>query len=53
METVGNTESRKRQAQVEAGVYDGRYKTKVVEDKKKKATKNACRKFKQIKIDGE
>ena len=47
METVGTTESRKRQEQVEAGVYDGRYKTKVVEDKKKKAAKIACRKFKQ------
>ena len=47
----GTTESRKRQAQIEAGVYDGRYKTKVVEDKKKKVAKIACRKFKQIKIE--
>ena len=43
----GTTESRKRQAQIEAGVYDGRYKTKVVEDKKKKAARIICRKFKQ------
>lgn len=51
MTKIGTTESRKRQAQVEAGVFDGRYKTKVVEDKKKKATKIACRKFKQSKIE--
>jgi hypothetical protein len=38
---------RKRQAQVEAGAYDGRYITKVVEDKKKKQSKEACKKFKQ------
>ena len=43
----GTTESRKRQAQFEAGVYDGRYKTKVVEDKKKKVARIVCRKFKQ------
>jgi hypothetical protein len=51
METVGTTESRKRQSQVEAGVYDGRYKTKVVDDKKKKVAKIACRKFKQTQIE--
>jgi hypothetical protein len=51
METVGTTESRKRQAQIDAGVYDGRYKTKVVDDKKKKVAKIACRKFKQTKIE--
>ena len=47
----GTTESRKRQAQIEAGAYDGRYKTKVVEDKKKKAARIVCRVFKQTKID--
>ena len=47
----GTTESRKRQAQIEAGVYDGRYKTKVVEDKKKKAARIICRKFKQNQIE--
>jgi hypothetical protein len=47
----GTTQSRKREAQLEAGVYDGRYKTKVVDDKKKKVAKIACRKFKQIKIE--
>lgn len=47
----GTTESRKRQAQIEAGVYDGRYKTKVVEDKKKKVAVIACRQFKQNKIE--
>lgn len=51
MTDIGTTESRKRQAQIEAGVYDGRYKTKVVEDRKKKVAKIACRKFKQIKIE--
>ena len=47
----GTTESRKRQAQIEAGAYDGRYKTKVVDDKKKKVAKIACRKFKQSQIE--
>jgi len=51
MEPVGTTESRKRQSQVEAGAYDGRYKTKVVEDKKKKVARIVCRKFKQTKIE--
>jgi hypothetical protein len=51
MTDSGTTESRKRQAQVEAGAYDGRYKTKVVEDKKKKAARIICRKFKQTKIE--
>lgn len=45
------TQSRKRQAQVEAGVYDGRFKTKVVQDKKKTVAKIACRKFKQTQIE--
>jgi len=49
IETIGTTESRKRQAQVDAGVYDGRYTTKVAEDKKKKLDKTACRIFKQSK----
>ena len=31
MNDSGTTESRKRQAQVESGAYDGRYKTKVVD----------------------
>jgi hypothetical protein len=51
MTDAGTTESRKRQAQVDAGVYDGRYKTKVVEDKKKKVARIICRKFKQTKIE--
>jgi hypothetical protein len=51
MTDSGTTESRKRQAQVESGAYDGRYKTKVVEDKKKKVARIVCRKFKQIKIE--
>jgi hypothetical protein len=43
MTDAGTTESRKRQAQVEAGAYDGRYKTKVA--------RIVCRKFKQTKIE--
>lgn len=39
------TKSRKRQSQIDAGAYDGRYKTKVVPDKKKEATKR------RVKID--
>jgi hypothetical protein len=38
--------ARKRQAQIEAGVYDGRFKTRVVQDKKKKAARESCRNFK-------
>lgn len=34
--TTPTTRSRKRQQQIEAGVYDGRYKTKIVPDKKQK-----------------
>ena len=40
---TSTTQSRKRKAQVEAGAYDGRFKTKVVPDKKKAASKKACR----------
>lgn len=45
---TSTTQSRKRQAQVEAGAYDGRYKTRVVQDKKKKAAKNKCRRSKNL-----
>jgi hypothetical protein len=45
-DTIGTTQSRKRQEQIDAGIYDGRYATKVVEDKKKKMAKVSCRKFK-------
>jgi hypothetical protein len=38
--------SRKRQAQIEAGVYDGRFKTRIVPDKKKKESRELCRNFK-------
>lgn len=51
MTEAGTVQSRKRQAQVEAGMFDGRFKTKVIEDKKKKVAKIACRKFKQFKIE--
>jgi hypothetical protein len=37
---------RKRADQVAQGMYDGRFKNKVVPDKKKQSSKNYCRKFK-------
>lgn len=45
--TNNSAKTRKRKAQVEDGAYDGRFITKVVEDKKKKESKEACKKFKQ------
>lgn len=36
----------KRSDQIEAGAYDGRYREKVIVDKKKKAQKNWARKNK-------
>jgi hypothetical protein len=39
------TKSRKRQQQVDDGVYDGRYKTKVVPDKKKAEKKKRVKKI--------
>ena len=41
-----------RQLAIEAGFYDGRFKTKVVEDKKKKASKEACKNIK-VNLDNE
>lgn len=35
----------KRQDQVDQGVYDGRYRTKIVEQKRRKKNKDECRKF--------
>lgn len=37
------TKSKKREEQVKQGAYDGRYKTKIVPDKKKKLAKNWAR----------
>jgi len=37
----------KRKALVEAGAYDGRFRTKVIRDKKKLEQLRKCRKFKQ------
>lgn len=52
-DSINTVVSRKRQAQVEAGMYDGRYNTKVVSDKRKKVSKDACRDFKfQTYIEG-
>jgi hypothetical protein len=36
----------KRQNMLESGAYDGRFRTKTVEDKKKKMNKNYCRSYK-------
>lgn len=38
--------AQKRKQQVAAGIYDGRYVTKVIVDKKKKAKRNWARKNK-------
>lgn len=37
----------KREAQVEAGAYDGRFRKRVIEDKKKKQSKEWARKGEQ------
>ncbi len=36
----------KRQNMLEACAYDGRFKTRIVEDKKKKMNKTLCRSYK-------
>lgn len=41
-----NHKAIKRKEQIAAGVYDGRYRTNVVVDKKKKAKRNWARKNK-------
>ena len=45
---AGTTKSRKRTQQVEAGAYDGRYRTRVVKDKKAEQDRKACRSFNSI-----
>ena len=35
-----------RKRRIDAGAFDGRFAPKVIQDKKKKANKNACRKNK-------
>lgn len=39
----GTTKSRKRAQQVEAGAYDGRFRTRVVKDKKAEESRRACK----------
>lgn len=39
----GTTKSRKRTQQVEAGAYDGRFRTRVVKDKKAEESRRACK----------
>lgn len=43
--STGTVKSRKRTQQVEAGAYDGRYRTRVVKDKKAEQDRKACRSF--------
>lgn len=43
MKTFETFKSIKRKEQIQAGAYDGRFRHKVVEDKKKKENKNRCR----------
>lgn len=48
---MSNTNSKnyrrlKRKEMLEQGAFDGRYKTKLVKDKKKQNDKMKCRKFK-------
>jgi hypothetical protein len=42
---TSTTKSRKRDQQIADGAYDGRYKTKVVPDKKKEATRKRVKKI--------
>jgi len=42
----GTPRSRKRQSQVEAGAYDGRFRTRAVQDRKAEEGRKACRGFK-------
>jgi hypothetical protein len=42
---TSTTKSRKRQQQIDDGAYDGRYRTKVVPDKKKAERKRRVKKF--------
>jgi hypothetical protein len=35
----------KRDNMLEAGAYDGRFRSRIVEDKKKKLNKTACRSY--------
>jgi hypothetical protein len=42
----GTPRSRKRQSQVDAGAYDGRFRTRAVQDRKAEEGRKACRGFK-------
>jgi hypothetical protein len=42
------TSTIKRREQVQQGMYDGRFRSRVVVDKKKKESKNKCRSKLQI-----
>jgi hypothetical protein len=44
MQTL-NYNQQKRKDQIQAGAYDGRFKNKVIKDKKKEQNKRAARKF--------
>lgn len=45
MNKVSTTRSRKRDQQIKDGAYDGRYKTKIVPDKKKQSVKKRIKKI--------
>jgi hypothetical protein len=45
MKQPSTTKSRKRDQQIEDGAYDGRYKTKIVPDKKKEANRKRIKKI--------
>ena len=40
---IGTTRSRKRDAQIESGAYDGRYRTRIIRDKRKESSRTRCR----------
>ena len=45
MKQTSTTKSRKRDQQIADGAYDGRYRTKIVPDKKKEANRKRIKKI--------
>lgn len=43
---LNQAKGKQREARIEAGFFDGRFRQRTIVDKKKKANKNACRNFK-------
>ena len=48
----GTLRSRKRQSQVEAGAYDGRFRTRAVRDKRAEQSRRSCRSFRPDAAEG-